>query len=173
MDLSEAVRVVRARYIAEGVAASYYQINNGCCDMFAADVIEMMGGYAATHGEYASESFMAGLNGDPSENDVWDWDLLEKNWSICPPEGMTRQQMDAIDFGGHVWLSDGALHYDAECSEGVSSFFDLPLYRRYIVQNLRERGIPVADVKTDDVVLAPKCPVANPAATSKSSSPAM
>ena len=162
MTISEAIRQVRKQYIAEGRAASYYAINDGLCDQLAYDVIVMLGGYTEQLCEYGGENFMTGIEGDPSENDIWDWKLLKKHWSILPPEGLSKAEVDGIAFGGHVWISDGQLHYDAECPEGVKSFFELPLYRRYIVQALREKGMSADEVVTDDLVPAPLCPIPNP-----------
>lgn len=155
MTIAETIRHLRARYIADGDAASYYAINNGLCAEFADDVIELLGGYSDHLCEYGPENFMMGIDGDPFENHVWDWALLSKHWGISPPVGLNREEMDCIAFGGHIWISDGNLHYDAECPDGVASFFDLPLFRRYIVRTLREKGLPAEDVVTDDVVPSP------------------
>lgn len=163
MDISGAIRLVRQRYLAEGLATSHFAINNGLCDQLAADVLALLGPDAKAFSDYGGENFMTGLDGDPYESDVWDWELLAKAWNIQPPAGLSSSDVDALGFGGHVWLSDGKLHYDAECPEGVSSFFDLPLYRRYFVEALRMKGISTPEVETDDIVVAPRCPVPNPA----------
>lgn len=158
-QISTAIRQVRDRYIAIGEAPSYWAINNGLCDEFAREVATVLGGetgelYGVGNGNFS-------VDGDDFSGD-WDWKLLQSHWGIKPSLGMTKNQTSAIDFGTHVWLTDGKRHYDAECPEGVVSFFDLPIFRRHIVQELRERGVACDDVVTDDVVPVPQCPVANP-----------
>lgn len=135
MNLSEAIRQVRQQYIECGEAKSFCQINNGLCSDFAADVIELMGGYNENLTELGSENFMIGLNGDKCRDDVWDWGLLKERWEIAPPVGMTTSDVNEIDFGGHIWIVSGKMHYDAECPDGVASFFDLPLFLRCIKAN--------------------------------------
>jgi hypothetical protein len=161
MNLSETINQVRHQYIASGKAKTFYEINNGLCDDFAADVIALMGGYTKNLTELCNENFMIGLNGDECGDDVWDWKLLKRHWGITPPAGLTKSVVNNIGFGGHVWIFSGQMHYDAECPDGVASFFDLPLFRRYIVCELRERGIPADEVVTDDVIPPPLCPIQN------------
>jgi hypothetical protein len=162
MNLSCAIRKVREDYVFAGKAKSFFQINNGLCEDFAADVIILMGGYTEGFQELCNENFMVGEDGDPCENDMWDWPLLEKYWAIQSPAGLKAVDMENIDFGGHTWITHGHRHYDAECPEGVESFFDLPLFRRYIVVSLREQGFFADEVETDDVLPAPLCPVPQP-----------
>lgn len=162
MNLSEAIKQVRKQYIASGQAKSFYEINNGLCDDFADDVIALMGGYKEDLTELGNENFMIGLDGDKCGDDVWDWKLLKKHWGITPPAGLAKSDVNNMGFGGHVWIVSGQMHYDAECPDGVASFFDLPLFRRHIVCELRERGIPADEMVTDDVIPPPLCPVPNP-----------
>jgi hypothetical protein len=61
-----------------------------------------------------------------------------------------------------VWIEAQNRFYDSECPEGVSSLFELPLFRRHIVYALRKKGISAPEVITDDVVPAPRCPITNP-----------
>lgn len=162
MRLSNAIRKLREGYILTGKAESFYQINNGLCEDFAADVISLMGGYTEGFQELCNESFMVGEDGDPCENDMWDWPLLKKYWAIESPCELNAVDMENINFGGHTWITQGRRHYDAECPEGVESFFDLPIFRRYIVMFLREQGTFADDVQTDDVLPAPLCPIKTP-----------
>ena len=164
MNLSEAIRQVRQQYIERGEAKSFYEINNGLCDDFAAAVIKLMGGYSKTLHEISNENLMIGLDGDECGDDVWDWKLLNKHWGITPPDGLTKSDVNKMGFGGHVWIVSGKMHYDAECPDGVASFFDLPLFRRHIVCELRERGVSADEVVAEDVIPPPLCPVPNPIA---------
>ena len=158
-QIAAAIREMRSKYIGEAQASSYWEINTGLCDDFARDVAEALGGetdklYSVENGNFAAD-------GDAFSGE-WDWDLLGTHWGIKPGLGLKKNQAAAIDFGGHVWLTDGTLHYDAECPDGVASFFDLPIFRRHVVLELRNCGVACDDVATDDVIPSPVCPVPNP-----------
>lgn len=154
--IAAAIRQVRSSYIATGLAPSYWAINNGLCDDFAREVATALGGETDEFYGVGNGNFLYDFSSR------WDWKLLQKHWGIKPILGLTQKQVSAIDFGNHVWLTNGKLHYDAECPDGVANFFDLPIFRRSIVQDQRERGIACDDVDTDDVVASPQCPIANP-----------
>ena len=170
MQLEQAIRTVRAAYVESGKAESHFAINNGDCSDFARDVLDALGGETDTIFSVEGACF-ARENEDEPGTLHWDWPLLKKHWGITPPAGLTKKDMAGIDFGLHVWITDGALHFDAECPGGVGSFFELPVFRRYIVQALREKGIAAPDVETDDVKPAPRCPVPNPDTGTRASQP--
>ena len=155
--VAAAIKVLRTEYITEGKAPSFFEINNGLCEDFAEEALRRL---RAAHGRredlftVCNENF---FRQDDSEG--WDARLLTTHWGIKPPEHFSWKLLDDVGFGGHVWLTSGSRHFDAECPDGVDSFFELPLFKRYLVQHLRERGIPCADVETDDVVPAPRCPI--------------
>lgn len=161
-QIAAAIRQIRDLYIADGRASSYWEINNGLCDDFAREVAVILGG--ETDAIFSVENGNFAVDGDAFSGD-WDWDLLETRWGIKPGVGLKKNQAAAIDFGGHVWLTDGTLHYDAECPDGVASFFDLPIFRRHVVLELRNSGIACDDVITEDVLPSPVCPVPNPQST--------
>lgn len=144
-------------------APSYYEINNGQCEDFALDIIDSLG-RSEDALDVCNENFMLFDGG-------WDWDLLKEHWNIDPPEGLSREDVDNISFGGHVFIAHRGRHFDAECIEGVKSFFDLPLFRRGIVKALRLKGIQADDVVTDDVIPPPCCPVPNPGVNKKHRAP--
>lgn len=158
-QIAAAIRQTRERFVATGEAPSYWAINNGLCDDFAREVATVLGGETGELFGVGNGNFS--VDGDDFSGD-WDWNLLQNRWGINPSMGLTKNQASAIDFGTHVWLTDGRRHYDAECPEGVSSFFDLPVFRRYIVEELRDKGVACDDVVTDDVIAPPQCPVPNP-----------
>lgn len=149
------VRAVRARYIQQELAPSYFQINNGLCEDFALDVIGELRVAGIEAQDFCNENFQ---KGDGS----WDWTLLAEQWSAACPRGLLPREVDQLRFGGHVWIEAQKRFYDSECPEGVSSLFELPLFRRDIVCALRKKGICAPEVITDDVVPAPRCPIANP-----------
>lgn len=130
MKISEVILKVREDYVASKKASSYYEINNGLCDQFAEEVAALL----ACEDVYVvcGENFMEGIDGTPEHNDVWSWLTLEKHFNIQPPKGFDYQDIDDISFGAHVWILYDDKHYDAECEEGVESFFELPLFRRYL-----------------------------------------
>jgi hypothetical protein len=155
--IAEAIKALRAEYIAHGAAPSYYEINNGQCEDFAEEVLARL---QATHGRHEDLFTVCNENfymTDDSER--WDSALLKRHWNFTLPEKFTWNLLNEIGFGLHVWLTSGGRHFDAECPAGVDSFFELPIFKRCLVENLRERGIPCPDVETDDVVPAPLCPV--------------
>lgn len=170
LGCSDAIRHVRRRYIEQGICQSYFKINDGNCAQFADDVLELLSGNADIFC-VCNENFMCGLDGDEFENEVWDWRLLRKSWRISVPTGLRKRDVDSIDFGSHVWLTDGERHYDAEAPDGVDSLFDLPIFRRAIVQALREKGIAAKDVCVEDIVPAPICPIQNPKRRIRSPAP--
>lgn len=105
------------------------EINQGLCDDFAAAIQERLPQVLVI----GVEEFMKGDDGDPAGADGFDWSLLS-SWGISPPEGLTRSQVDQLGLGWHVWVTHQGRHYDAECPEGVESFFDLPCLRRQIAE---------------------------------------
>ena len=162
--VSDAVKLLRGEYINDGAAPSYFQINNGLCEDFAEELLDRL---RLVHGgredlfTVCNENFQVQ---DECDRDGWDTRLLISHWGIRPPEHFTWPVLNEVHFGGHVWLTCGGKHFDAECPDGVDSFFELPLFRRCLVRHMRTRGIDCPDVETDDVVPAPRCPVIRKAA---------
>lgn len=152
--ISEAVESLREDYVEHGFAQSYYEINNGQCEDFAMDLLKKLRSITTDVHELFNGSFMTG--------DGWDWKLLKDAWGIEPPAGLSADEVDQFNFGGHVWVEVGGLHFDAEAPEGVASFFELPIFKRAVVKALRMKGVSAADVVTTDVVPAPLCAVPNP-----------
>lgn len=162
LTFADSIRMLRVAYVSCSTARSFYQINNGLCEDFAIDLIEVCGGPTDTLFELDGANFKlpSPLDGNPEGG--WDWEMLDSYWNISAPSGFTPDQIDDISFGNHIWVTRDKRHYDAECPDGVDSFFDLPLFRRYLVADLRQRGIRADDVLTDDVLPAPLCLVPNP-----------
>ncbi len=95
------------------------QINQGECEEFAEEILRRVPNFWNCT-SVCNENFQ---NADGS----WNVPLLQRYWPHVQSQGM-----DDIFFGGHVWLTAGVYHYDAECPEGVINFFDLPFFQRYI-----------------------------------------
>lgn len=160
--VSAAIKALRDEHIAAGRALSYFEINNGQCEAIAEEALARL---QATHGRREDLFTVCSHNFfmcDDSER--WDAELLHRHWGIAPPEHFTWKTLNDVGFGYHVWLTSGGKHFDAECPDGVDSFFELPLFKRCIVCYLRERGIDCPEVVTDDVAPAPLCPVVAQAA---------
>lgn len=156
-DIPAAIRQLRKEYIDQGLAPSYYEINNGLCDNFTADLIASF-----NHPEGLWDLCNQNFTMDDSDRE-WDWALLEKHWpNIRAPKGLSHEEMDDLEFGYHVFINCEDRFYDAECPDGVKNFFDLPIFRRVIVQALRSKGIRADEVMPEDVVTPPLCPVSNP-----------
>lgn len=156
-QISEAIRKHRTMFIREGLAPSYFEINNGQCIDFAEEVLRIL---EKSFGESATLFTVEGANFYRSQDDeLWDGRLLRNYWKMAPPEHFTWPILNTIAFGIHIWITCERRHYDAECPDGVDNFFDLPIFRRSLVEHLREQGIDCPDVETDDVVPAPRCPV--------------
>lgn len=134
-EISQAIDWLRDSYIRDGLAKDAYAINNGMCEDFATDLMATL---AHPHGMdmLCNENFM-----NP-DHKSWDWPLLAQHWNIHPPKGLTAEQADAVPFGGHVFVVFEKRFYDAECPDGVDSFFELPLFARPLQQALDARAQP-------------------------------
>lgn len=148
------VYAVRTRYMQQQLAPSYFQINNGLCEDFTLDVISELRATGIEAQDFCNENFQ-------NSNGTWDWALLVEHRSIDCPHGLLSKEVDQLRMGGHVWVEVDKCFYDCECPEGVSSLFDLPIFRRQIIQALRKKGIHAPEVIAEDVVPAPRCPIAN------------
>lgn len=134
VHLPAIIVALRAEYEARGITA--YDIGNGLCDDFARDVLSrwvgedwiMRDGQGFEHLE--TGNFIVWDDGCAMD---WDWALMERHWSITPPEGVAPDVMLSMAQiePGHVWISTGGRHYDAEHPEGVPSFFELMFFRRW------------------------------------------
>jgi hypothetical protein len=156
-QISDAIRALRAEYIKDGLAPSYYEINNGQCVDFAEEIVKRLNSDLGASKELFT---VEGANFYRCQDmEAWDGRLLRSYWRIGPPPGFTWPRLNKLNFGTHIWVVCEKRHYDSECPEGVDSFFDLPVFRRTLILHLREHGINCPDVETVDVVPAPLCPV--------------
>lgn len=107
--------------IVELYGKSPKDINNGLCENFAQDVCKQWSG-VDLHGV---EDFQC--------DGEFDWDLLGNSyWNIQSPKGFTTTAINNAGLSGHVWIVFDKKHYDAECPDGVDSFFDLPYFQRQL-----------------------------------------
>lgn len=140
-----AVKAVRETYLARPFAYAdtpmcLFELNNGLCDDFARDVVAQLGLDPCRLSE--SDGLML-LQTDCFQRESddgsysWDRELLRAHWGIDKPHKASWRRLDDIEWGHHVWLAVRTeqghwLHFDAECPNGVASFFELPLFRRYV-----------------------------------------
>lgn len=139
--ITEAILEARKRYLEDGLADSLEAINEGLCGDFSDSVIEVLGGVreAPVHDVSVASFQAAGAEGGFEDGRPFDRELLTTHWPrVQPPGGLSWESLDALSAdaalgdGTHVWLTDGVLHYDAECPHGVGNFFDLPFFQRII-----------------------------------------
>jgi len=154
--VASAIQDLREEYLKHGRAKSYYSINNGLCEDFAESVVAQVGRSSPTLFTLCNQELQV------EDEDTWDRTLLEGYWGITPPKHFTWDTLSAVNFGYHVWVTCDKRHYDSECPTGVDSFFDLPLFRRCLVADMRKRGIDCDEVVSDDVVPPPLCPIPRP-----------
>jgi hypothetical protein len=110
-------------------AATPERINNGLCDAFAADLVDTLGEGAEDfhsdmvceeeeEGDYVGEMFPTQ---EMVEAEGYEW-----------PKDITELDMRRVPFPVHMWVRYNGLNYDAEAPNGVRSFWDLPLFQRYL-----------------------------------------
>jgi len=135
IDFQRAIETVRNRYAQEG--HTLWDIGNGLCEDFADDVlVEVVGeGWQMQEGSEGSTWWQVYTDGlyEVGTDGRWDWGLLARIYGINIPE-CAHARYDAIATMGanHVWIFHEGRHYDCEHPEGVSSFFELNFFRRYL-----------------------------------------
>lgn len=124
-ELALAIREVTRRWIAEGRAASTYDIDDGQCEDLAQEVAEILGGEReGFEGTWAANLSVGG------EGDEWDVALLRDLFpGSVPTHGLSWEDVLA-EVPAHYWLVLHGRHHDAECPEGTDNLFELPLLRR-------------------------------------------
>lgn len=136
-EISRTILTLRDRYVNDSKLENinnYWDINNGLCIEFAEDVIELLGGIDSELDGVTQDSFTCksdykyflrlGYN--------WDSELLEKRLNIKPPDNITWEELRQLPFGDHYWIMYKNKFFDAECPEGISNFFKLPIFDRLI-----------------------------------------
>jgi hypothetical protein len=137
--ISEQIIILREKYVDQYTLGSHQEINSGLCPEFAEDLIEILGGSSDTFHSLCCDEFMRGENGEETENEVWDQNLLTTHWNITPPDGTTWQELDKMCIGYHVWIFFEGRYYDCECPDGVDNFFNLPFFDRWIKSHKGEK----------------------------------
>ena len=137
--MQEAVRHVRARYMASG--HSLWDIGNGLCENFADDVLDIVIGENWRHLEgvdgldwhsLSTECLFAAPD-DDGHQVTWDWDLLEHRYGLTVSD-RKREACNkiVIESPNHCWIWFQGRHYDCEHPQGKASPFGLNFFRRYL-----------------------------------------
>jgi hypothetical protein len=150
--LSKTILQVRSEWI-DGTTFDVSDINcgahpNGCCSDFVSTVYATFGGAKEVYELGISEVGIDGFMTDRGDGCLsFDRSLLAMHWpAVMPPGDLTWDDMDALsedagfNAGTHEWMVLEGRHYDAECPEGVDSFFDLPFFRRVVASWMIERN---------------------------------
>lgn len=123
-DIPAIIRHTAERWLADKIAPSLYEINNGQCEDFAQDIADQIGGESEDVEVTWADGFTN--NGDQP--------LLARTFPASQPTHGLSWSDVANEIPSHCWLivltPQGWRHYDAECPEGVDNFFALPLLRR-------------------------------------------
>lgn len=132
--VKEAILKTVKSYLEEDKVKTVNQINRGICYQFAEDAVDEVPMEMLEEVQILnSDEFKIILDEDgPQGNEEWDLDCIQKDWQIklpdVDPEVFARTQDNIY----HVWLYHNKKHYDAECPEGVDSFFELPIFKRIL-----------------------------------------
>jgi len=151
-QVTSAIQGTLAEWLARGLAKDAAEINRGearggCCDDFANVALQ---GIDGLEGVQVVDVAMF-MRPDPDElfeGNPFDRKLLKAHWPrVQPPEDLDWKDMNRLsrdagfNTGTHVWITDGARHYDAECPEGTENFFALPFFQRVIASWVEERDM--------------------------------
>lgn len=130
-NITESIQLLRDSYIKEKLAENYYEINCGLCEDFAETIeSEFWDALMISNDHFITEREGSdGWNGD--KYDIWDEYWL-KEYNSLPPVPFSVTDLTEKILGYHCWIYYQNKHYDAECSEGVENFFELPFFKRYL-----------------------------------------
>ena|ERR1051326_8923267 len=137
MILTQVIQQTLNEFLQSGKYESPRKINSGDCQLFAEAVERVM------EFENAKMEILNNFDGigyyeilyeDTDEERYvfnFDWDEFHK-YDLKIPERYTQEQLEKLVFGCHYWIYDGNKHYDAECTHGVDSLFELPFFQHWI-----------------------------------------
>ena len=138
IDLLRQSLINQIDYYKKTENKSPLEINKGLCEDVSYDVIEELGGETSTLFEM---------------NDGWFWDIDKKSkyktkggefWNVknlnkYGKPKLSWEEMSKFDLCGHSWIYYNSKHYDVECLDGVSNFWDLPIFKRWIKKQLVDK----------------------------------
>lgn len=112
-----------------------WDINNGRCLEFADVLIEKMGGESDNLFSLHSDMFYNDML-SPEEwdnkvirtrNGIWSKQMLE--WYGIPPVDLKKID----DLPIHEWVCFNKKHYDAEAPQGVTHWYQLPIFSKFFM----------------------------------------
>ena len=140
--IKDVVCLVRDEMITEGYGDSFRSINQGNCDTFAYRVAKKMRELIVTDSTRIAEQEICDffverdVDGGPLNRQQ----LSEVLPEMIPPDGMSWDELNRLidqtgmGWGLHVFVVYEGRAYDSETPEGVTSFFDLPFFQRYLAR---------------------------------------
>lgn len=141
-NISQIIQELSKEFMKEN-KCSLWDINNGLCEDFAQAVIEKMGGYEDNLFEISGDMFFNIRDieiakkfwGNVIETKfgVWGKELLD-HWGY-PPNVDLKNVNDELN---HTWIYFNGKHYDAEASNGVDKWYDLPLNKKFFNRFLQQ-----------------------------------
>lgn len=132
---AESARRLGEEYVARGDAASLYDINSGCCEDWALELI----------GEYGGERdglelcWADNLSVD-GRGDEWDVAMVERLFPATHPTHGLGWADVLTAMPAHCWVDADGRFYDAECPEGTDNIFEIPLLARMLARIAEERA---------------------------------
>lgn len=135
-DIKNVSRIVRDQLMKEN-SCTAWDINNGMCDQFSADVIEKMGGDGDNLYELTGDMFFT----DDIEfaEDNWD-DITKTEYGVWGNKmikiyGKPPVPIESIvSIPSHVWVYYKGKHYDAEAINGVNKWYELPIFKKHFAK---------------------------------------
>jgi len=147
--LSQAINFLAAKYIYENDGQRFtngtfckcetaWDINNGLCDEFASELLDLLGGETDDQFALTNDMFIQ-LSYDEAV-ELWEGEEIIKTengsgwsskmllWHTTPPVKDIRK---VDDLPSHTWVSINKKYYDAECSEGVNTPWELPIFQKF------------------------------------------
>lgn len=105
------------------------EINNGFSEDFAEQVVKRFGAETDNFCIVNNNTYKVCSGSVDSMYCVWDHNLLSE-LNIELPHDLTLSELNRFDEPQHTWIYLNGFYYDAEETQGVSSFFDLPVFKR-------------------------------------------
>lgn len=132
-DITTLIKTLRNYYKNE-YQCTLWDINNGLCVDFADDLVAEMGGENDEQFVLTTDMF---LDSDMGIADEWEGEKKETEfgiWSLRLLDlyGHPKVPLEKIDhLPHHHWVCYNKKHYDAECPNGVNTWVELPIFKRF------------------------------------------
>lgn len=134
-NITDVINKLIAEY-KEEFDVTPYQINDGFCEDFASDVITEMGGYRDNLFEMGFDN-ICNIREPEFALENWDGELIETEYGVWAKTALEMYGYPPVDLEliddeiNHVWIYYKGKCYDAEAPEGVDTWADLPLCKKF------------------------------------------